>query len=192
LYTIVKIGHNKRKKDVEVDEEEPNQEVPQVEADQGDVPVDDEVAFSWQASEYVHHHKGVGWYMILLAVALILLAAAVLLHFWLGLGLVVAGGSAIAVYAHKPPRTLTYELTSGGITIEGRTYPFQDFRSFGVLPETEWHTIDLLPSRRFRPSIAVLFNPTDLDEIVDHLEQHLPRIDQRPDVIDQVSQYLRF
>jgi len=229
LYTIGEIGHNKRKKDTSVAEEEPQQAEPEAEAQAPDdqpvgpaapesasLPVEDEAqveqsgaedqsyeeaseagepeepAFSWQASEYVHNHKGFGWYFILVAIIVVLIGAAAFLRVWPVLGMFAVMGVAIGVYAHKPPRTLTYQLTSQGIVIEGHVYPFKEFRSFGVIPETEWHTIDLEPTRRLRPRMAVLFDPKDLEAIVDHMEQHLPRIDRQPDVVERVTQYLRF
>jgi hypothetical protein len=151
-----------------------------------------EVAFSWQASEYVHHHKGASWYAALLGGVGVLVGAAALLHYWLPIGAFLAMGVAILVYARKPPRTLMYELTPKGITIEGKAYPFAEFRSFGVLNEEEFHSIDLEPVKRFSPRITVLFDSDDFDSIVGHLELHLPRTDREPDVIERASKYLRF
>lgn len=151
-----------------------------------------EVAFSWQASEFVHHHKGPAWYAVLVGVLVVLVTGAALLHFWLEIGAFLAMGAAIMVYASKPPRTLTYELTPKGIVIEGKKYPFAEFGSFGVLKDEEWHSIDLEPVKRFSPRITVLFDSDDFDSIVGHLELHLPRADRDPDVIEKATRYLRF
>jgi hypothetical protein len=151
-----------------------------------------EVAFSWQASEYVHHHKGPGWYAVLLGIVAVLVAAAVLLHYWVEIVAFLAMGGAILVYARKPPRTLMYELTPSGITIEGKSYLFKEFRSFGVLPDTEWHTIDLEPARRLSPRLTLLFDNDDFDSIVGHLGLHLPRVDRKPGAVEWVSRFVRF
>jgi hypothetical protein len=151
-----------------------------------------EVAFSWQSSEFVHHHKGVAWYGGLAAGVAVLVLAAALLHYWIEIGAFLVMGLAILVYAQKPPRTMLYELSPAGITIDGRQFPFSEFRSFGVVPDAEWHTIDLEPTKRFTPRITVLFRDEDFEEIVGHLELHLPRIDRKPDVIERLSRYLRF
>jgi hypothetical protein len=151
-----------------------------------------EVAFTWEASEYVHHHKGIAWYAYLGGAVALLVGIAVVLHIWLSIAVFLAMGAAIIVYALKPPRTLTYELTPKGIIIEGKAYPFGDFRSFGVLKDEEWHTIDLEPMKRFAPRITVLFNSADLDSIVGHMELHLPRTDREPDLVERATRYLRF
>ncbi|HVQ43441.1 MAG TPA: hypothetical protein VMT30_00530 [Candidatus Saccharimonadia bacterium] len=151
-----------------------------------------EEPISWQASEFVHHHKSPLWYGVLGLIVFVLAAVAVWLHLWLEIGLFLAMGAAVVVYARKAPRTLLYELDGDGLTIDGKKYGFEDFRSFGVVEDTEWHSIDLEPSKRFSPRMVVLFDSSSLDEIVEHLERHLPRADREPDVIERITRYVRF
>jgi hypothetical protein len=151
-----------------------------------------EETFSWQASEYVHHHKGPIWYVILVVGIILLMGGAALAHYWLAIGAFFAMGAAIFVYAEKPPRTLAYELSRDGITIDGKAFPYELFRSYGVLKDIEWHTIDLTPVKRFSPRMSILFKVEDLDTITDHLDLHLPRTDRDPDIIENLSSYLRF
>jgi len=171
-------------------------DVQEAEAESGAAEVADsgapEVAFSWQASEYVHHQKSVGWYLSLAGGVMVLMVAAALLKLWLYIGVFLVMGIAVSVYARKPPRTMTYELSSQGIHIDGKLYPFAAFRSFGVIPDEEWHSIDLEPTKRFSPRVILLFNTEDLDSIVGHLELHLPRADRQLDMIERLTRYLRF
>ena len=155
-------------------------------------PDDPEVAFSWQASEFVHNHKSVGWYALLALVVIVLTSLAVWLHLWLEIGLFIAMGVAIVVYARKPPRTLTYELSDQGVHIDGKLFPYLDFRSFGVLPDVTWHAIDLEPAKRFSIRTVLLFNTEDYEMIVSHLELHLPREDRDLDIIERITRYVRF
>ena len=151
-----------------------------------------EPAFQWQASEYVQHHKGPGWYFGLGAVVLVLLGVAILTHQWLSIAVFLVMAIAVVVYAHKPPRILTYMLDSTGITIEDKFYPYDQFRSFAVLQDSEWHAIDLEPTQRFMPRLTVIFVSEDLDGIVEHLSFHLPRTDRQPDLIERLTRYVRF
>ena len=161
-------------------------------ADEAIIEQTPEPSFTWQASEYVHHHKGAGWYAALAGVVVLLMIVAVIIKSWLGIGVFIAMGAAIAVYAQKPPRVLSYELDSDSVTIEGKAYPYKNFRSFGVISDIEWHTIDLEPTQRFMPRLTVLFSDEDFDSIVDHLSLHLPRVDRQPDMIERITRYLRF
>jgi hypothetical protein len=155
-------------------------------------PQEPEVPFDWQASEYIQHHKGLMWYLGLSVVVVALLILAVVMKLWLSIGVFLAMAAAIVVYAKKPPRTLSYHLDDKGVTIEGKVYEYSAFRSFSVVSEEEWHSIDLEPTQRFMPRLSVLFGDDDFDEIVAHLVRHLPRDDREPDMVERLSRYLRF
>ena len=149
-------------------------------------------SFAWQASEYIHHDKGKAWYGLLSLGVIALLAVAYFTHQWLSIAVFVVMAVAVIVYAKKPPRTLTYELSEDGIAIDGHDYPFGQFRSFAVMPDLSWHAIDLEPTQRFMPRLTVLFETVDLDAVVGHLSQYLPRVDRQPDMIERLTRYLRF
>jgi hypothetical protein len=162
------------------------------EAPVADEPASTEPDFTWQASEYIHHAKGFGWYLIFAAVLVVLLGVAYLTHEWLGGGVFAIMAVAIVVYARKAPRTLTYALSANGISIEQHHYPFTQFRTFAVLPDMAWHTIDLEPTQRFMPRLTILFEDDDFDTVVNHLAEHLPRVDRQPDMVERATRYLRF
>jgi hypothetical protein len=161
-------------------------------AAEAEQPKSTEPVFSWQASEYIHHAKGVGWYMAFVLILAVLLGVAYITHEWLGGAVFTVMAVAVLVYARKAPRTLTYQLSEDGITIESHHYPFTQFRTFAVLPDIAWHTIDLEPTQRFMPRLTILFEDNDFDAIVDHLATHLPRVDRQPDVVERATRYLRF
>jgi hypothetical protein len=150
------------------------------------------VEFSWQASEYVQHHKNALWYAGVVMVMVLLCLLGVILKLWLGIAVFLMAGIALMVHAGRAPRTLTYELTADGLLVEGKLYSYKTFRSFSVSRDVAWHTIDLEPTQRFMPRMSMLFNDEDLQTIVDHFMQHLPRVDRVPDLIDRATRSLRF
>jgi len=117
---------------------------------------------------------------------------AFLLHFWLSIGVFIVMGAAVIVYAQRPPRTLTYQLSADGLRIDQRLFSYQNFRSFSVMRDIDWHSIELDPTQRFMPRLTVLFDENDIDSIVSHLLQHLPRADRQMDLIERVTRFLRF
>ena len=167
-------------------------ELPDDVSEEDDLAVSDEPAFQWQASEFVQHHKGAGWYLGLGAIFLVLLGVAIFTQQWLSIAVFIVMAVAVAVYAHKPPRILTYMLDFKGITIENKFYAYDQFRSFAVLQDSEWHAIDLEPTQRFMPRLTVIFVSEDLEGIVEHLSLHLPRSDRQPDLIERLTRYVRF
>lgn len=163
-----------------------------------DVPSDRETAlkeetvYSWQASEYIHHDRGPKWFAGLAGAVVVLIGIGWWFKAWLSIAMFVVMGAAIMVYARRPPRTLSYQLDHDKLIIDNQAYPLSDFRSFGVVPDPEWHMINLEPKKRFSPPIGLLFTDQDLDEITTHLELHLQHVDRRLDLVDRVSRYLRF
>lgn len=148
--------------------------------------------FSWQASEYIHHAKGASWYLILSVIVVILLAGAVLTKQWFAIPVFAVMFAAVAIYARKPPRTLTYVIDQHGITIEDKPYPFKQFRSFSINQDVAWHMIDLEPTQRFSPRQTIMFDEKDLEEITQRLSAELPREDRQPDAVERAARYLRF
>jgi len=129
---------------------------------------------------------------VLVLIVLGLATLAYFLHFWLEIGVFLVMGVAVFIYAQKPPRTMTYELSTEGIHIEGKLFPYADFRSFGVVPDEDWHSISLEPTKRLSPRIVLLFDSDDFDQIVGHLSLHIPRADRDPDTIERITRFLRF
>lgn len=174
----------------------PSQDEAAVEGDdsyaESEEGIESEPAFQWQASEFVQHHKGLGWYALFGVVFVILIVVAVVTQQWLSIAVLMVMAAAVAVYAHKPPRVLLYQLDESGVTIEARHYPYEQFRSFAVLQDEAWHAIDLEPTQRFMPRLTVIFDSEDLQGIVDHLSIHLPRADRQPDLVERLTRYLRF
>ncbi len=176
-----------------VSDPQPEDQVDETESEpEGEAPGDHEVTFSWHASEYVHHHKNASWYIGLFAITGVLTVGAVILKSWLSIGLFLSMAGALAALAGRPPKVLLYELTASELIIDGKAFPLEEFRSFGVLPGEEWHSIDLEPTKRFMLRLSLLFEDADYDEIVGHLEQFLPRADRQPDLIERITRYLRF
>jgi len=155
-------------------------------------PTPSQPPLTWQASEYLHHAKGVGWYLILIAILVVLCGAAAWFHQWLAIAVFVAAFAAVVVYGGKAPRTLSYRLDSKGLTIEDKSYPFDQFRSFGVVDDLAWQSIDLEPTKRFMPRLTILVESDIKDQIVERLLAELPRMDHQPDAVERATRYLRF
>src|SRR6266571_7925900 len=158
------------------------QSQPEVPAEPPAVMADPEVKvptepLTWQASEYVHHHKGPVWYVGLMLVIGVLLAISVIFKLWLSVAVFLVMGVAIAVYAQRPPRALEYRLDEHGITIDGKLFPYDNFRSFGVISDLSWHSIDLEPTQRFMPRLTIIYGE-NLDELTDYFSVYLPRADR--------------
>ncbi len=173
-------------------EAEPAQIVAQPAAPEATEIIDPLPSFSWEASEFVHHDKPAWWYAALALTIVIICGVLGLLHQWLSIVVVVLMALAVTIYSRKAPRTLQYALDSHGVSINGRLEPYTHFRSYNVQPQLGWQEVDLEPARRFAPRLTLLADEDHFDQIEGILDQHLPRVDRDPDIIEKLSRYLKF
>lgn len=149
-------------------------------------------SFGWQASEYVYHQKKPGWYLLFFVGVVGLVGATALTRQWFSMAVFLAMALALTVYATKRPRILNYRLDHTGVVVEGKHYPYHDFRSFAVIQDVGWHAIDLEPTRRFMPRLSILFDSDDFEKIMEILSRQLPQEFREPDWVERLTRYLKF
>lgn len=175
-------------------EQEPDDELDEDRATEDQSREDTKEGFiTWSAQEYIHLDKGPTWFVVFGIVVLGLIALDILvLHAWTLSVLVIVMAVAIMVYIRRPPRTLTYGISSRkGLTVGERLYHFSEFKSFGVVKDGEHHSIMLIPTKRFSPGVSVYFPEESGEQIVDLLGQQLPMEDLKLDIIDVLVRKLR-
>jgi len=156
-------------------------------------PTVDDAPVTWSAQEYVHLDKGGWWYVLFVLVVIGLVAVDVLfLRSWTFSALVVVMAIAVVIYIRRPPRTLTYALsTRQGLYVGERLYHFDDFKAFGLIRDGEHNSIMLIPRKRFAPGVSVYFPEEAGEQIVDILGQRLPMEELKLDIIDLLVRKLR-
>jgi len=153
---------------------------------------DTSASLQWTATESEAGSKGMWWYLGLVLVVVVLLVLAVIFKLWLSIGVFIAMGAAVAVYARRGAHTQAYQLNSRGLTVGSRFYPYENLKSFGVVADPRWHAIDFELTARFMPRLNVLYNDADFGVITSLLSLHLPRMDREPDLVERITRWLRF
>jgi len=147
---------------------------------------------TWQAPEFIEHHHPASWYGALGLVTLALVAVIfVTTRDYFAAGVMLVLGVIVGVFAGHKPSQATYDISRGGLSVNGKTYPFSSFKSFAVLREGPLSSINLFPLKRFMPPIAAYFEPADEQKIVDALGNYLPYEERKLDGIDRLSRRLR-
>lgn len=145
----------------------------------------------WQAPEYVHRYKSPVWYgLFVLVVALLVAAAVFLMQSWTFALLIPVMAFALFAYSARPPRMMSYALSEKGLYINDTLHGFAEFKAFGVLHELDHFSLELIPVRRFRPSLSVYFDEASGEQIVDILGTRLPMQDVKPDGFDRIVRFL--
>lgn len=153
----------------------------------------DDIKVSWEASEYVMHHKSNMWFVWLGVVSAGLMALSLLvLNDVLATLVIAVMTAAIVVYGTRKPNTLQYSLSDEEIIVGHRQMLLSDFRSFSLLQDGGLKALWLIPLKRFAPSLTIYYPEDREEEIVEILGRHLPYEEREPDLVDRITRQLRF
>ena len=148
---------------------------------------------SWTASEYIDHSRGASWYLGLIVGTAILSAVIFFLtRDYFAVGVVAVLGVIVGVFATRKPRQVTYEISSSGLRVGEKSFPYSHFKSFAIIREGNLSSVNLLPLKKLMSPISAYFAPDDEERIVNALGEHLPYEERKMDHIDKLSSKLRF
>lgn len=152
----------------------------------------DESVIQWQSTEYIQHARTATWFIVLAVVSLILIAIAVFLMQSVSFAILVpVMAAALVIYVQRPPALIDYIVSRKGIHVNDRLYPYDAFRSFGVLSHDGIHAIVMTPRKRFQLSQTMYFPEEVGEDLVDMLAARLPMSEVRQDAIDRFLARLR-
>ena len=156
-------------------------------------PEKSDSVISWTASEFIEHDRGIGWY-ILLAIFTVLLGAGTyfLTKDIFATSIIVIAGIVVGIFAGRKPRQMKYELSSSGLRIGEKSYPYSLFRTFSIIRDGAVSSVNLMPIKRLMPPISAYFAPKDEKRITKILGEYLPYEERKLDSIDRLSRRLRF
>lgn len=147
---------------------------------------------SWEATEYIEHPHGPGWYGALVLCTGVLAAAGYFAAKDIMAGVIIGlAGVALGIFAAQKPKRVKYEILPAGLSIDGKLFSFSSYKSFAVVREGELMSINLFPLRRFMPPLSAYFEPKDDEMIIDALGNYLPYEDRKLDGIERIARRLR-
>lgn len=154
---------------------------------------DDDIHLTWEASEYVMHHKSPLWFMGLGAITVALIALLwVTLQDILAIAVLILTAVSLIVYAVRRPHTLQYSISDDDIIVGHREYSYDSFRSFSIIRDGGLYSVTLMPTKRFAPAVSMYFPDEHADTIMELLSRHLPHEERELDLIDRITRSLRF
>jgi hypothetical protein len=162
-------------------------------ADHGSLPAPATPEVQWTASEFIAHHKGIVWYLLLVLGAAALSAILYFLtHDKVTVAVVLFVALLLGIAAGRKPRVLNYAVSIDGIDIGSRFYAYSQFRSFSMVNEGAFTSIMFMPLQRFMPPLSIYYDPADEAHIIEVISQHLPIEQERHDLMDQIVRRIRF
>ncbi len=165
---------------------------PSTAADQSGNIQDELAPISWEASEYIDHHRDFNWYLGFGAITTILVLVSVFLfQNYIFTALIIIMAVALVIYIKRPPQVMRYTLTESGLQIGEQYYSFNTFRAFGIIQDGAFFAVKLLPTGRFSQELTVYFSEESGEEIVDLLGEFLPMEQLKLDMVDRFLRRLR-
>lgn len=147
----------------------------------------------WTASEFIEHEKNSSWFVVLAAATGVAVVIIYLItHDLITSFVIIIAAAIFGVAAKRKPRTLQYEVDNRGIRIGSKFYGYDIFKSFSILAEGAFSSIQLTPLKRFMPIITLYYPLENEEQILDVLGSYLPHEDRTHDPIDKLMRKVRF
>lgn len=148
---------------------------------------------TWTASEFIAHEKDASWYLgLAVASAIVAVVIYLITKDFVSVAVVVVAAVLLGVYGARQPRQLQYHLDDRGITIGQKHYSYGEFRSFSVVQQGAFASIEFMPLKRFAPALSIYYAPEDEDSIITLLSNQLPMEEPRRDLVENLMRRIRF
>jgi hypothetical protein len=147
---------------------------------------------SWQAAEFIEHPHGAGWYGLLGLVTIALTVVVYLLTKDIfATATIPVVGIIVGAFAGHKAGVAQYEISSSGMSVNGKNYPYGLFKSFSILREGSLSSVNLFPMKRFMPPVSAYFESAQEEKIANALGSYLPYEERQMDAVDKLSRRLR-
>lgn len=153
--------------------------------------IKDNKKISWQAAEAILYKHNKQYYMILASVVVVLSGLCIWLQQWITMALIILMAVAIVVVNKKPFKLIQYEVSSEGISINGKIHDYSDFRSFGVRHDGGFWSLVLMPVKRFASETTIFIKKEQGEEIIDLVAKFLPMEKLRADIFGKITRFLQ-
>ena len=136
---------------------------------------------NWQIEERPANLNNGQWLWALAIIGFAVVIFSILLKNYLLIIIVALATFIIYARKFKKPETYDFRLDSDGIDIDGKLYHYDNFESFGILPDEE---IAFRRKHHLMPLLIVPFHSHNESEIRKILESHLPESEEEESFLD--------
>jgi hypothetical protein len=142
----------------------------------------------WQVSEFNYQEKGLGWYLGVIALVVILTTVALWQKNLLFAAFSIIAGALIINQARKKPRVINCQLAPPELIIDKKLYSLKDFSEFQMNEEF----LVLLKANRFSSPLKVPIKKELENTIRNILQPIMPEVEYRQSLNEALARYLKF
>ena len=150
-------------------------------------------AIIWEAPEHHHYERGNDWYWALWIIAIGAAVAAFFLSNFLLALLIIIAAAAMTLMASREPSIMEFAVTSRGVKLGDRLYPYGSLHSFTIdeaIPEEP--QLLLKSSKTYLPLLVIPIPLEYIDDIDDLLSSKLEEEDLEEPFGHKLLEFLGF
>jgi hypothetical protein len=148
---------------------------------------------SWQAPEFRHYPKNLGWYITLIAVAVLIVGFFVIEKDLFAAATTALLAGFVIFFSRQKPTLVTIELSNKAIKFGNLSCPYKQLKYFWIVNSEHHKTLNFSTSTYVNNTIILELEDQDPDEIREFLLQHLPEHHETEATFAQkVSHKLKF
>jgi hypothetical protein len=150
------------------------------------------IELSWQAPEFKHYHKNLGWHITFVAIVILIIGYQIISGDYFG---AISVGF-IAVFAgyllRQKPSEVSVSLSDQGLHIDDLHIPYRNMQHFWVVDTQHHRTLNIETTAYLNKLIILELEDQDPDAVREILAQNVPEhTSDQPSVVQQIMHHLR-
>lgn len=133
-----------------------------------------EKTISWEAHEFRHYPKNIGWYVTLIAITILIMGFFAIVQSDIFaavcLGII---GMLVIFFSRQAPKLTTIEIDNKGIKFGDLFYPYKQLQYFWIVNNDNHKTINFHTSAFINNTVILELADQDPEKIRQHLLVHL-------------------
>lgn len=117
----------------------------------------------WFLPEYIHKDRTPDWFWSIGLIALVAAAIAIWFHNYVFAIFILLSGASLILFTLRRPHTVTFRITTAGITMGKDTYTWKEIKGFHIKAGDPYYKLLLMTSKKFLPIYTVPF-PQELSK----------------------------
>ena len=146
---------------------------------------------SWQAPEYRHYYKSIGWYIAFSAVAILCIGFFVIIEkdifAAVSLGIL---GILIIFFASQKPQIVPIELTQSSVNFGNVAFPFKQLKNFWIVNTKNHKTVNFQTTTAINNTVILELEDQNPETIREFLLPHLTEHHEDTETITQKISHL--
>ena len=142
---------------------------------------------NWRAPDLLIGKKSKTWFSGFFVIVVVLVGLSIWQQLWTFMALILVSAVAIFITRRESQSNMiSYSLSTRGVYIGNSFHPYDEFKGFGIIKESELYSIIFIPKKRFSPSTSIYFSKENGEKITDIIGARLPMEEIEHDLIDRI------